>query len=336
MGKILITGGAGYIGTNLAVNFLEEGKEIIVVDDLRNSYVYYIKKLQKTFKKQILFLKLKVQDYTKMKKIFSENDIETVIHLSARKYVKESIAKPKEYIENNISSLKTILSLCEKFKVQNFAFASTSLIYGNAKEIPIPENSNFSITNAYVQSKFLGEEKILAWHKKTKINTVIFRFSNPVGANTKYMLGDHNKSRQSSLIPYVINCVFNNESPVFRGNDYNTKDGTPIRDYIHICDLTRIVKNVMLSSKRSRLEILNLGCNNEGSSVLEIVKTVEKITNKKLKYTFVPSNGLEAPIICLDSQKLMKKFNQKCELSLEDMVHSQIEFYKFIKKNYGK
>lgn len=325
MKNILITGGAGYLGLNIAIPLLETGNTVIIVDDLKNSYVCHVKNLIKTFPKNTVFYKGDVCDYNFMKQIFHAHKPDIILHLSALKYVGESIKKPDKYLKNNIDSLETVLKLTDEFKAKRIAFASSAVVYGNAQYAD--ETCPFSPLSPYAQTKANGEKLILDWSVKTKIPSTIFRFSNPIGANTKFMFGDHSKKGVLNLVPYIVKNAIQDTPMTFKGNDHPTPDGTPIRDYIFVSDLSKIVSKVLLTST-SKQEILNVS-SGSGFSVLEIIKTTEKLLNKKLNFSFSERNKNEASISILKCDLLNSKYALKTTAKLEQIIQSQIDFCKF-------
>lgn len=329
MKQILITGGAGYLGLNISLSLLNQTSEIVIVDDMKNSFEEHISVLIENFGSRVSFYQGDVCDYNFMKSIFEKHSFDNVIHLAAYKYVGESVEKPELYKTNNIESLKTILKLCEEFNVSRLSFASSAVVYGNTGSTPINEDCTLSPLSPYAETKCDGEEIIKQWHTQTKIPATIFRFSNPAGSNTKFMFGDHSKKGFDNLIPYIVKSAINDNEMTFKGNDHPTRDGTPVRDYIHVTDLADIVARVLNTSRDSGVEILNVS-RGTGFSLLEIVLTTEKLLNKKLKYQFTSRNNNESSVSILDSTKLTQNYSTDHKFGLEEIISSQIEFYKHI------
>ena len=331
--NILITGGAGFLGLNIATELIKNGNDIIIIDDLKNSYVAHIKSLIKKHKKHIRFYKGDVCNKNEMRPVFTENKIDYVLHLAALKYVAESIRKPKKYRENNIGALNTILDLAEEFNIKKFAFSSTSVVYGNAKEKPFDENSPIAGLNPYAKTKCEGEQIIEKWQKQSGISTIIFRFTNPVGANDEYMLGDHSKRKQMQLIPYIVNCALNNKEIVLRGNNFNTPDGTPVRSYFHVTDLARAVATA-LANFNKKFEIYNVGNPRLELSTKQIVTKLKEILGDNVRYSFSKANSQENAIISCDCDKFRKEFTFECKKTLDDILLSQINFEKYISSHF--
>lgn len=335
MKRILITGGAGYLGLNISLSLLTQDCEIVIVDNMENSFEEHVNLLLEKFGPKVSFFMGDVCDYDFMKSIFEKHLFDNVIHLAAYKYVGESVEKPDLYKTNNIDSLTNILNLCEEFKISRVSFASSAVVYGNTDSSPISEDCDLSSLSPYAKTKSDGEKIITNWHNKTKIPAVIFRFSNPAGANTEFMFGDHSKKGFDNLIPYIVKSAKNDTEMTFKGNDHPTKDGTPIRDYIHVTDLADIVAKVLNTITNPGVEILNIS-RGTGYSLLEIVLATEKTLNKKLKYKFTSRNKNESSVSILDSTKLNKNYLVYHKFGLEEIIASQIEFYKYISANQFK
>ena len=331
MSKILITGGAGFIGLNVAVEFLKNNHEIVIVDDLKNSYISHFNSLKKEFKNTLNFYKGNVCNTSFMDKVFKETKPEVVIHLAAKKYVAESIVKPKEYMQNNLNSLTTVLQLCKKHKIKKFAFSSTSVVYENLVNHSFVETDPTKGLNPYALSKCEGEKIIKNWFNETEISTIIFRFTNPVGSNLEYMLGDHSKKKKIQLIPYVVNSAINNNKITLRGNTYNTPDGTPIRSFIHITDLAKSVY-VAVNNFNGKLEVFNIGNENLELSTKQIVLATEKEIGHPINYDFTAANNQENAKVSCNCDKFKQTFNYKNQFSINDIINSQINFDKEINK----
>lgn len=331
MKNILITGGAGFIGLNLALELLEQNHSVIIVDDFKNSYVQHIKNLAKNFK-NLTYYKGDCCDEKFMNHLFKSYKFEIVFHLAAKKYIRQSVVKPIEYTNNNINSLKVVLKLSSKYNIKRLMFPSSSSVYGNCNKKIIDEGCNLNPLNPYSQTRALGEHLIAEWSAKAKIPATIFRFANPVGANTKYFLGDHSKQHQMQLFPYVISKAINNQEIVLRGNNFNTPDGTPIRDYIYVSDLARIVAFVTLNSSNTNVEILNLGSGGEGYSTLQIVTATQQVLNKPVSYSFTASSAFEVEKITLNCDKLFNNYAIRPSSTLQQIIQSQIDFEKHITK----
>ena len=332
MKNILITGGAGFIGTNLTVSLIDCGKNIVIVDDFKNSYKSNIDKLSKLYKNKIKVIKHDVRDYDFLKQVVQENNIDAIMHLAAKKYIDESFLKPKQYHDNNMQSLQTALCVAHDCKIKNIMFASTMAVYGNPTVLPIPESAKYNPISPYAETKVLGEQEIISWTNNNQdASVIIYRFSNPIGADDKLMLGDNAKRPNNSLLPYIIENALVGNSLVFNGNNHSTRDGTPIRDYIHIKDLTNIVAKTFTTNNAKGLNIYNVGCGKDGFTVLQMLKAVETCLDKKLNYSFGPKRSGDIERLVCDNTKLKQDFDIKLDYSLEDMVSSHINFIKYLK-----
>lgn len=323
--KLLITGGAGYIGTNLCLKLLSLGYEIVVVDDFVNAKEKYIDKLKNQFKGRIEVYKFDVRDEDKLSDLFGKNSFSGVIHLAAKKYVDESVKYPQEYKENNIGSTKVLLKVMSKHKVNKLLFASSVVVYGNPITMPTKEECAFNPISPYAESKMECEKLILDWAKIDN-KAIICRFSNPAGANIEYMLGDDPKLDKKNLVPYICDEIEKGTKLMFNGNDHPTRDGTPIRDYIHVNDLTNIVAKLYDSVDRT--VICNVARGEEGTTVLEVLKAAENVVNKKLDYGFNAKRKGDVSVITFSTKKLNELIKYEYENTINDIVESQLKFAK--------
>lgn len=331
MKTVLITGGAGFLGLNIALEFLNRGDRVVIVDDLKNSYVAHINNLIENFGDLVTFYEGDVCDKSFLESIFVKHTFDTVLHLAAHKNVGESKMKPSMYYLNNILTLKNVLDCIDRFGTKMFAFPSTAVVYGNTDVVPTPEDTEASPLSPYAETKVQGEKIITEWQEKSKVPTIIFRFANPVGANTEYMFGDHSKRGYGNLIPYIIGNTLSHKHMTFRGDDHPTPDGTPIRDYLHVSDLAYAVYKILNEKYDNTLDTVNVG-SGKGYSVLEIVHMVEDLLGSKLDYSFSPRNDFESSMSVLDTTKLRTDYGVSFSTNLEDIIKSEIKFYQFLHK----
>ena len=324
--KLLITGGAGYIGTNLCLKLLTLGYDLVVVDDFVNAKEKYIEKLKEIFKDRINVYKFDVREEKKLNMLFEQNDFSGVIHLAAKKYIDESVKFPEDYLNNNIDSTKVVLKMMSKHEVGKLLFASSVVVYGNPTTMPVTEEEVFNPISPYAISKMECEKLILEWSNKKDNTAIICRFSNPAGANMEYMFGDDPKLDKKNLIPYICDKIKKNEKLMFNGNNHPTRDGTPIRDYIHINDLTNIVAKLYDSVDKT--VICNVARGEEGTTVLEVLKATESVISQKINYGFNPKREGDISEITFSTKKLNDLIRYKYENSMKDMVESQFEFAK--------
>jgi len=323
---VLITGGAGYIGTNIIEKI--KGRNIVCLDNFSNSFKQVVERLKQSNEK-IIVEECDLLDVHSVENIFSCYEIKDVIHLAGKKYIQESFLKIDEYYENNVVATQLLLNVMDKFGVKNLIFSSTITVYGNAKEQPIVESCEKNPISPYAEQKSQCEEIIKNWCTEDK-KAVVLRLSNPVGANKEQMLGNNGKSEDRSLLPYLFEN--HNKQIVLNANTHQTKDGTTIRDYIHVEDVANAFV-CALYYKSEGFNIFNIGGGKEGVSVLDLVGCVEKVLNKKLNYCFGERKIGDVSVLVCNNSKAKKELNFKIEKSLMDIVESQYEFYKYIKKN---
>ena len=335
MKNILITGGAGFLGTNISVKLLEKGYKVFVIDDLKNAYVSHVHLLQKNFP-NLKFKKLDVCDLNRLEEVFKNEKFHTVIHLAARKYVGESFIKEKEYVFNNMKSLQNVLFLSKKYGAKHFAFASSITVYGNSEKEKLKESEKYAPVSPYAKTKQFGEEEIQLFAKENQnMIYTIFRFSNPVSANTKYMLGDDSKKHKLNLVSLVCKSIIENKKLVLNGNNHDTKDGTPIRDFFHVEDLAEIVCKV-LEKQTTHFDTINVGISGDGYSVLQIINQTEAILNKKLDYCFGSKKpGDIAKNVC-DNNHLLDAYGRHKFRDIKQIIEDEIAFQKSINEKSSK
>lgn len=283
--SILVTGGAGFIGSHTAVELLNSGKEIIIIDNFSNSKPKSIEAIKKITGKDFKFYEINYLDKTALERVFEENQIDSVLNFAGFKAVGESVEKPIEYYTNNISGALVLLDTMRKYGVKKFVFSSSATVYGDPEKIPITEDCKTGgTTNPYGTTKLFIEQILKDIY--TSDNTwdiAILRYFNPVGAHESGLIGEEPKGRPNNLMPYVARVAAGilEELSVY-GNDYPTQDGTGVRDYIHVVDLAKGHLKALekLEKEKTGLYIYNLGTGN-GCSVLDMVKAFEKATRKK-------------------------------------------------------
>ncbi len=330
MKKILVTGGAGYIGSHTAVELLNAGYEIIIVDNFYNSKPETIENIKKITNKDFLFYEGDVCDKKLLRKIFSENEIDAAIHFAGFKAVGESVAKPLMYYRNNIDSTLTLLETMQEFNCQKLVFSSSATVYGDPERLPIDEKCRLSVTNPYGATK-LYIEGILKdlYISDNEWSIAILRYFNPVGAHESRLIGEDPNGIPNNLVPYIVK-VANKELPYLNifGNDYNTKDGTGVRDYIHVVDLAKghlNSLNYILDHKG--IDYYNLGTG-KGYSVLELVKTFEKVNNVTIPYKIVDRRPGDIAVCYANPSYAKEKLNWEAKLGLESMLKSSYNFSK--------
>ena len=318
---ILVTGGSGYIGSHTCLELLNEGHEIIVVDNLSNSKIESIKRVQTITGKEIIFYEADILDKEQLNRIFSQHKIDAVIHFAGLKAVGESVEKPLEYYHNNVSGT---LSLCEVMKahnVKNIVFSSSATVYGDPVSVPITEEFALQATNPYGRTK-LFIEKILQdiYRADNAWNIVLLRYFNPVGAHASGMIGEDPNGIPNNLMPFISQvAVGKREQLNIFGNDYPTRDGTGIRDYIHVVDLAiGHVRSLIKIKENAGLKIYNLGTG-KGYSVLEVIKAFENSSGKNISYKIVGRRPGDIAECFADPALAKTELNWKAERSLQEM-----------------
>ncbi len=326
--EILVTGGCGYIGSHTAVSLLEAGYDVIIVDNLCNSKMDVIDSIKKITGKDVKFYKGNVCDYALINKIFSHHKIAAVLHFAGLKAVGESVSKPLLYYRNNIDSTLNLLEVMTKYNCKNIVFSSSATVYGSPQTLPIKEDAPLTTTNPYGSTK-LYIEGILkdVYTADNDWNITILRYFNPLGAHKSGLIGENPNGIPNNLMPYIIK-VATGELPILNifGNDYDTPDGTGVRDYIHITDLANgHIKALEEVLKGSGLKYYNLGTG-KGYSVLELVKTFEQVNNVKVPYQIVDRRPGDIAACYADPSSVYQCLGWKAELNLEDMCRDAYNY----------
>ncbi len=320
---ILVTGGAGFIGSHTAVELLNSGKEIVMIDDFSNSKMEAVENVKKITEKDFKFYEMNYLDREKLEKVFEENKIDSVINFAGFKAVGESVKEPLKYYYNNISGAIVLLQTMEKFGVKKFVFSSSATVYGDPEKVPLTESSPIGgTTNPYGRTKLYIEQILKDLYKADNSwDICILRYFNPVGAHESGLIGEEPQGIPNNLMPYIVRVASGEleQLSVF-GNDYNTPDGTGVRDYIHVVDLAKgHVKAIEKLDKESNgLYIYNLGTGN-GVSVLDMVKAFEKSTGKKISYKIAPRREGDIASCFADVKKAEEELGWTAQKSLEDM-----------------
>lgn len=328
--SILVTGGAGYIGSHTVVELLKEGKEVVIIDNFSNSNPQTLEKIKEITNKDFKFYEIDYLNKEKLKKVFEENKIDAVINFAGYKAVGESVKEPIKYYINNISGALVLLETMKEFGVKKFVFSSSATVYGNPEKVPLTEDSKVGgTTNPYGTTKFFIERILEDIYKSDNTwNICILRYFNPVGAHESSLIGEEPKGVPNNLMPYIVRVASGilNELSIF-GNDYDTKDGTGVRDYIHVVDLAKghIKALEKLDKEQKGLFIYNLGTGT-GYSVLEMVKAFEKSTGKKVKYKIAPRRAGDIAICYADPRKAKQELGWEAKKTLEDMCRDSWNF----------
>lgn len=334
--SILVTGGTGYIGSHTVVELLEYGKDVIIVDDLSNSDINVLDAIEELTNKRPKFYEVNYLDKEKLREIFKENNIEMVINFAGFKAVGESVAKPLMYYHNNVGGAINVLEVMQEFGVKNFIFSSSATVYGDPEIVPITEDCKVGgTTNPYGTSKFMIEQILKDLYiSDNSWNICILRYFNPVGAHESGLIGENPRGIPNNLMPYITK-VANGELEVLSvfGNDYNTKDGTGVRDYIHVVDLAKghIKAMEKLEKENSGIYIYNLGTG-IGYSVLEIVENFEKINNITVNHKITKRRPGDIAECYTSPNKALEELGWKAEKGIADMCKDSWNYTKKHKK----
>lgn len=328
--KILVTGGAGYIGSHTCVELLNEGFEVVVIDNFSNSKSSSLDAIKKITGKDFKFYEIDYLDKNALNKVFEENKIDTVINFAGFKAVGESVQKPIEYYTNNISGALNLLDVMRKHNVKKFVFSSSATVYGNPEKIPLTEDCKIGgTTNPYGTSKLFIEQILKdIYASDNSWDIIILRYFNPVGAHESGLIGEDPKGIPNNLMPYIAKVATKElkELSVF-GNDYNTPDGTGVRDYIHVVDLAKghVLALNKLEKEGKGLFIYNLGTGT-GYSVLDLVHAYEKANNVKVPYKIAPRRDGDIATCYSDPTKAKNELGFVATKTIEDMCHDSYKF----------
>lgn len=330
--SVLVTGGAGYIGSHTVVELLNENKEVIVVDNFSNSKPEMLDKIKKITNKDFKFYELDYSNKEKMDKVFAENKIDSVIHFAGYKAVGESVEEPIEYYTNNVSGTLNLLDVMRKHNVKTIIFSSSATVYGDPEVVPLTEMCKIGgTTNPYGSSKLFIEQILKDVYKSDNTwDVCILRYFNPIGSHESGIIGEEPQGRPNNLMPYIVRVASGEleELSIF-GNDYNTPDGTGVRDYIHVVDLAKghIKALEKLEKEKSGIYIYNLGTG-KGYSVLDMVHAFEKTTGQKIKYKITERRAGDIATCYADATKAKEELNWVAEKTLEDMCRDSWNYIK--------
>ena len=324
MSKILVTGGAGYIGSHTVLELLNKGYEVVVVDNFSNSSYESIRRVQKITNKEVIFYEADIRDEEKMDEILTSHKIDAVIHFAAYKAVGESCKLPLKYYENNISGTVGLLKVMAKRGVKKIIFSSSATVYGDPERLPLDETCRLSTTNPYGSTKLMMEMIMQDLYKAdNEWNIILLRYFNPVGAHESGLIGEDPKGIPNNLMPFVAQVASGKLSCInVFGNDYDTPDGTGVRDYIHVVDLALGHIAAIEKCNESGVHIYNLGTGN-GYSVMEMIHAFEKACGKKLPYKICErrSGDIAACYACPDKAK--KELGWEAKFGIEEMCADQ-------------
>ena len=319
---ILVTGGAGYIGSHTCVELLESGYEVVVVDNLYNASEESLKRVEKITGKSLTFYEADILDKEALNKIFDAHKIDAVIHFAGYKAVGESVVKPIEYYHNNMTGTLVLCDVMKAHGVKNIVFSSSATVYGDPAQIPITESCpKGQPTNPYGWTKSMLEQVLTDIHTSdNQWNVILLRYFNPIGAHKSGIIGEDPKGIPNNLVPYVAQvAVGKRECLGVFGNDYDTPDGTGVRDYIHVVDLaTGHVKAIEKIAENPGVEVYNLGTGN-GYSVLQVVTAFEKACGHKIPYEIKPRREGDIATCYCDPQKAKEELGWVAKYGIDEM-----------------
>ncbi len=320
--KILVTGGAGYIGSHTCVELLNEGYDVVVVDNLYNASPKALDRVREITGKDLTFYEADIRDREALEAIFAKENVDAVIHFAGLKAVGESVAKPLEYYENNIAGTVNLCFAMKKYNVKNIIFSSSATVYGDPAQIPITEECpKGTCTNPYGWTKWMLEQILMDLHKADpEWNVILLRYFNPIGAHKSGMIGEDPKGIPNNLLPYVAQVAIGKlECLGVFGDDYDTPDGTGVRDYIHVVDLAvGHVKAIEKLKDKEGVSIYNLGTGN-GYSVLQVVHAFEKACGHPIKYEIKPRRAGDIATCYCDPKKAKEELGWEAKYNIEDM-----------------
>lgn len=323
--RILVTGGAGYIGSHTCVELLNEGHEVVIVDNLYNSNRKAVDRIEQITSKKVTFYEKDILDAEAMDQIFSKETIDAVIHFAGLKAVGESVRKPIEYYTNNIAGTLVLCDVMKKHNVKNIIFSSSATVYGSPAMIPITEDCPKGVcTNPYGWSKWMLEQILTDLHTADpEWNVMLLRYFNPIGAHESGLIGEDPKGIPNNLLPYVAQVAIGKLACVgVFGNDYDTPDGTGVRDYIHVVDLARgHVKALEKIKEKAGVKVYNLGTGN-GYSVLDVIHAFEKACGHEIPYEIKPRREGDIATCYSKCDRALEELGWKAEYNLEDMCAS--------------
>jgi len=328
MAKILVTGGCGYIGSHTIVDLLANGFDVISIDNFSRSSNYAVAAIEKITGKRIKNYEVDLKNFDDTLAVFQENpDIAGIIHFAAFKAVGESVQEPLFYYENNIGSLVNILKCVQEFDIPHFVFSSSCTVYGNPDVSPVTENSDVKKAESpYGATKQMGEEILQNISAAGGANVILLRYFNPVGAHPSALIGELPIGRPQNLVPAITQTAIGKlPTMMVYGNDYPTRDGSCIRDYIHVCDIasahTLALQYLLADKNAEACEVFNLGTGN-GISVLEAIQTFEAVSGTSLNYEIGPRRAGDIVAIYANNEKAISKLGWEINYSIEDMMRT--------------
>ena len=330
MKRVLVTGGCGYIGSHTVVELQKNGFDVVIVDNLSNSKKAVLDRIQQITGTKPTFYKVDMTDKAALRGVFEKEKFSDVIHFAGLKAVGESVRKPLEYYRNNLDSTMNLLELMREFGVKNIVFSSSATVYGNPATVPITEDFPLSCTNPYGQTKLMIEYILKDLYKAdASFNIALLRYFNPIGAHPSGLIGEDPNGIPNNLVPYITQVAVGKlERLNIFGNDYPTRDGTGVRDYIHVVDLAKgHLAALKKLSENCGLVIYNLGTGN-GYSVLEVLNAFSETVGRPLPYVIAPRRAGDIAECYADPTKAYKELGWKAELDLKNMAEDSWRWHK--------
>lgn len=318
---ILVTGGSGYIGSHICVELLNNDYNVIAIDNLMNSVPETIERVKKITNRSLYFYEVDLLDKERLDKIFIEHDIQGVVHVAGLKSVEYSIKYPIEYYHNNFTAALNLCEIMTKHSVKNLVFSSSATVYGNINELPIKEDSPLRPTTPYGRSKMFIESMLYdLYSADNEWSIAILRYFNPIGAHESGIIGESSKGTPNNIMPYLLQVALGKREKFYvYGNDYGTKDGTGVRDYIHVSDLADgHLKALNHITNNSGIDVFNLGTG-IGYSVLDVIQTLTKVTGRTINYEISKKRPGDIGESYADTTKAREKLGWMAKRNLEDM-----------------
>ena len=327
--KILVTGGTGYIGSHTCVELINNKHEVVIVDNLYNSSIAVLDRIEKITGVKPKFYQVDILDKENLEKVFEENKFDACIHFAGYKAVGESVEIPLTYYKNNISGSVNLYELLKKYNVNNLVFSSSATVYGDDYEVPFKEEYGYgTTTNPYGTTKKMNEMIITDWSKADQnVSAVLLRYFNPIGAHESGLIGEVPNGTPNNLVPYIAQ-VATGERDFLRvwGNDYDTVDGTGVRDYIHVVDLAKAhVKAIEYASNHKGVEVINIGTGN-GYSVLEVLNAYKKACGHDIAYKIMDRRPGDIATCYADTNKAKKLLNFEAKYDINKMCEDSYRF----------
>ena len=326
--KVLVTGGTGYIGSHTAVELQNAGYDVIIIDNLSNSNIEVLDGIEKITRIRPAFEKIDLTDLASLTAFFENNkDIEAVIHFAAFKAVGESVLNPLKYYHNNIGGTINLVKLTNAHGINNFVFSSSCTVYGETSDLPVSENSPIKEAfSPYGYTKQVNEQILKDTSRVSDLKAITLRYFNPIGAHESALIGELPTGVPDNLVPYITQtAIGRREILTVNGNDYDTPDGTNIRDYIHVVDLAKAhvkaLDRLVENKNTEKFEVFNLGTG-KGSSVMEVIQAFERVSGEKLNYKIGPRRAGDITSIYSDTKKANEVLGWKVEKDLDDMLRT--------------